>query len=181
VERGADDRTEIGAALLARLHRMLAGDGAKTVKASVCSQPGLLIDALCRAGYSRSPSGGVNMFGIRDLRRLFEEIRPLYEHRLADGGLQDWAGRIIITGERLQAGLEVDDGAVQVVHARPAATDIVLRTSDEVITRFVTGRETPLEGYLQQRTEVQPQVNPAVVKLLETLFPQVPFIVRWGW
>lgn len=181
VNRDADDRTEVGTALLSRLHRLLAGHGARTVKASICSQPGLLIDALCRAGYSRRPSGGVNMFGIRDLRRLFEEIRPLYEHRLADGDQRGWAGRVIIIGERLQAGLEIDEGAVHVVGGEPAAADIVLRTSDEVITRSVTGRETPLEGYLQRRTEVQPQTNSAVVKLLETLFPQVPFIVRWGW
>lgn len=49
------------------------------------------------------------------------------------------------------------------------------------LERFVLGRETPLEGYLQRRAEIEPQVNSAVMGLLETLFPQVPIVERWGW
>ena len=65
--------------------------------------------------------------------------------------------------------------------AKPGPAQIVVRTTDETITRFVLGRETPLEGYLQRRAEIEPQVNSAVMGLLETLFPQVPIIERWGW
>lgn len=182
VAEDQDGRAEIGVALLARVHGMLAGAGAKRATAHVCSDPGLLTDVLCRAGYSREGSGGVNMFGIRDLGQLFGEIRPLFERRLRETPFEDWRGRVLLLGQRLEAGLEFEDGAARVLTApRPGATDIVLHTSDERITRMVTGRETPLEGYLQHDTRISPQVSPLVMKLLETLFPQVPFVLRWGW
>ncbi|MFW5868719.1 MAG: hypothetical protein ACOCX2_12930, partial [Armatimonadota bacterium] len=177
-----DDRPEIGVALLARVHAMLAGAGAKRVTAHVCSDAGLLTDVLGRAGYSRETSGGVNMFGIRDLAQLSEEIRPLYERRLRETPFEDWRGRVLLVGERLNSGFEIEDGEVRVLHApKPGPTDIVLRSTDERITRIVTGRETPVEGYLQREMAIEPQVSPAVMKLLETLFPHVPFLLRWGW
>ncbi len=180
--RPSEQRSPIGVALLARAHAMLAEAGAKRVSADICSDVGLLTDVLCRAGYSRATSGGVNMFGIRDLAQLFGEIRPLYERRLRETPFEDWRGRVLLLGGRLRAGLEIEEGAARVLDApKPSPTDLVLQTTDETITRIVTGRETPLEGYLQRRTTVGPQVSPGVMKLLETLFPQVPFVVRWGW
>jgi len=180
VEEGLDGREEIGVALLARVHRLLADDGAKTARARIAPNVDLLGDVLARAGYARRAGGGVNMFGIRDLGQLLDEIRPLYERRLADKKL-DWAGRVVIIGDRLRAGLEVEKGAVQVIEAEPRPSDIVLRTRDDVITRFVIGRETPLEGYLQRHADIEPQVNASVMKLLETLFPECPCVSRWGW
>lgn len=177
----ADHRAEVGVALLARLHQLLADDGARTVRARIGTSEELLPDILARAGYSRRLTGSVTMFGIRDLRQLFEEIGPLYERRLADADLTDWCGRVIIIGERLCAGLEIEGGRVEVTAPRPRATDIILRTGDEAVTRFVTGRETPLEGYLQRTIDIAPQVNSSVIKLLEGLFPRCPFLVRWGW
>ena len=148
----------------------------------ICSDLGLFTGALAQAGYAREASGDVNMFGIRDLRQLFEEIRPLYERRLRDTPYADWQGRVLITGNRLAAALECDRGVVSVIgRPTPRGTDIVLRSTDAVITRFVTGRETPLEGYLQQFTHIEPQTSPGVMSLLETLFPQVAFVLRWGW
>lgn len=182
VDEGEENRPEIGVALLARVHAMLAGAGAKRTTASVCSDPGLLTDVLCRSGYSREATGSVNMFGIRDLAQLFAEIRPLYERRLRGTPFEDWRGQVVLLGDRLRSGLEVEDGAVRVLEGpRAGATDIVLRATDETITRVVTGRETPLEGYLQRVTSIEPQVSPLVMKLLETLFPEVPFVLRWGW
>ncbi len=182
VTEGEDNRPEIGVALLARVHPMLAGAGAKRATAYVCSDPGLLTDVLCRAGYSREASGGVNMFGIRDLTQLFAEIRPLFERRIRETPFEDWRGRVIVLGERLTSGLEFESGSVRVVdRPKPGALDIILRTTDERITHLVTGRETPLEGYLQRDTHVSPQTSPLVMKLLETLFPRVPFVIRWGW
>lgn len=180
---GDDDevRAGIGVALLARLHGLLAGDGARRVTARICSDHDVFTDVLCRAGYARRPSGSVNMFGIRDLEALFEEILPLYEHRLQDGPFDRWRGRVILLGERLRAGLEIEDGEAQVIAADPRPRDVVLRSDDVTLTRVVTGRETPLEGYLQRVSDVEPQVSPIVMKLLETLFPEVPFVVRWGW
>ncbi|MFW5868866.1 MAG: hypothetical protein ACOCX2_13670, partial [Armatimonadota bacterium] len=177
-----DARPEIGVALIARVHAMLADAGAKRVTAHICSDPGLLTDALCRAGYSREASGGVNMFGIRDLTQLFGEIRPLFERRVRETPFEDWRGRVILLGERLGSGLSFEAGEVRVIgDPEPRPADIVLRTTDERITRIVTGRETPLEGYLQREMTVEPQVSPPVMKLLETLFPRVPFVLRWGW
>ncbi|MFW6157071.1 MAG: hypothetical protein ACOC7J_07110, partial [Armatimonadota bacterium] len=182
VTGGEDARPEIGVALIARVHAMLADAGAKRVTAHICSDPGLLTDALCRAGYSREASGGVNMFGIRDLTQLFGEIRPLFERRVRETLFEDWRGRVILLGERLGSGLSFEAGEVRVIgDPEPRPADIVLRTTDERITRIVTGRETPLEGYLQREMTVEPQVSPPVMKLLETLFPRVPFVLRWGW
>jgi len=182
VSKDEKTRAEIGVAMLARVHAMLSNDGAKRVTARVCSDAGLLTDVLCRSGYSREATGSVNMFGIRDLRQLFSEIRPLYERRLRGTPFEDWRGRVILLGDRLGSGLEVEDGAAHVLEApHPGPTDIVLHTTDETITRVVTGRETPLEGYLQRVTSIEPQVSPLVMKLLETLFPEVPFVLRWGW
>jgi GNAT superfamily N-acetyltransferase len=182
VREGEEARAEIGAALLARVHTLLAGDGARRVTADVCSDAGLLTDVLCRCGYSRESTGDVNMFGIRDLAQLLGEIRPLFERRLRKTPFEDWRGRVILLGERLRSGLEFEDGSARVLDtldSRP--TDIALRTTDERITRIVTGRETPLEGYLQRETTVEPQVSPPVMRLLETLFPRMPFVLRWGW
>ncbi|NLO06251.1 MAG: formate dehydrogenase accessory protein FdhE [candidate division WS1 bacterium] len=182
VIEGEDPRQEIGVALLARVHAMLAEAGARRATTRACSDAGLLMNVLGRAGYSREVSGGVNMFGIRDLSQLFGEIRPLYEHRLRETPFADWRGRVLLLGERLQSGLEIEQGVAQVIDSpQPKPGDIVLHTADETITLFVTGRETPLEGYLQHRTRIEPQVSPAVMKLLETLLPRVPFVLRWGW
>jgi len=181
VAEDAEQRPETGVALVARLHELLAAKGARRVHAELPSGVDLLSDVLARAGYSRVARGGVEMFGIRDLAQLFTEIRPLFERRLTDAKRTDWRGRLRITGERLGAGLEIDGGEVRVLDAKPGPAQIVVRTTDETITRFVLGRETPLEGYLQRRAEIEPQVNSAVMGLLETLFPQVPIIERWGW
>ncbi len=181
VEGDDDGASEVGLALLSRLHGLLAEDGVQRIGADICSDADLFSDVLCRAGYSRRPSGSVNMFGIRDLKALFTEILPLYEHRVQDSDFERWRGRVILLGDRLRGGLEIVDGEAEVIDANPRPQDIVLRTSDATITRMVTGRETPLEGYLQQVTTIDPQVSPAVMKLLETLFPEVPFLVRWGW
>ncbi len=181
VDHDAGQRPEIGVALLARLHQLLAADGATRASVHLESATDPTGDIIARAGYSRRLSGGVSMFGIRDLRRLFEEIRPLYERRLADAQLSHWRGRVIIAGERLRAGLEIDRGEVVVIDAQARPIDIEVRADDATITRFVTGRETPLEGYLQRRSDISPQVNAPVMKLLEGLFPECPFIVRWDW
>jgi ribosomal protein S18 acetylase RimI-like enzyme/N-acetylglutamate synthase-like GNAT family acetyltransferase len=182
VAEGEDGRAAIGVALVARLHGILAAEGAKRVTAHVCSDPGLFTNAICRAGYSRETTGGVNMFGIRDLTQLLTEIRPLFERRLRETPFEDWRGRVILLGDRLRAGLQVEEASLRVLDVPEIrSTDVVLRTTDETITRFITGRETPLEGYLQRVTTIEPQVSPGVVKLLETLFPEVPFVIRWGW
>ncbi|MGD9496421.1 MAG: hypothetical protein AB7Y46_08925 [Armatimonadota bacterium] len=172
---------EIGVALLAALHQLLAAEGARTARAWIQPEADAMADALARAGYSRRTSGGVTMFGIRDLGHLLTEVRPLYERRLADAELTDRTGRVMILGDRLRAGLEIEGGSVRVVGPEPRPTDIVLRTTDETITRFVVGRETPLEGYLQRRSDIEPQVSAQVMKLLETLFPQHACLVRWQW
>lgn len=181
VEGGEEEQAAIGVALLSRLHALAGADGARRVTARICSDPSVFTDVLCRAGYSRKPSGSVNMFGIRDLSKLFEEIRPLYEHRVQESAFDRWQGRVILLGDRLRAGLEIADGEVQVIAAEPRPHDVVLRSTDATITRVVVGRETPMEGYLQQVSSIEPQVSPIVMKLLETLFPEVPFVVRWGW
>lgn len=181
VAADAEGRAEIGVALVARLHELLAARGARRISAEPAPDVDLLSDVLARAGYSRGARGGVEMFGIRDLAQLFGEIRPLFERRLADARRTDWRGRLRITGERLSAGLEIDGGAVRVLGAEPGPAEMLIRATDETITRFVLGRETPLEGYLQRRAEIEPQVNSAVMGLLETLFPQVPIVERWGW
>jgi len=159
VKEGTDAGPEIGVAMMARLHALPAQDGAKTARIEFCSDPGLLTDVLCRCGYARQASGGVNMFGIRDLSQLFGEIAPLYERRLADSEM-DWSGRVILLGQRLRSSPEIEAGEVHVIEPEPGATDIVLRTTDEVITRVVTGRDTPLEGYLQRVTDTSPRSTP---------------------
>jgi len=181
VDRQADNRPEIGLALVARLHQLLADSGAQSARCDLSTDAHLLRDVLSRAGYSITSTGDVNMFGIRDLTALLSEIRPLYERRLTDTPFAEWRGRIMVLGRRLRAGLAIEAGVVRVMDADPRPTDVSLHTDDETITRFVTGRETPLEGYLQRRTEISPQVSPSVMALLKTLFPKVPFIVRWGW
>ncbi len=176
VEKGAKHRQDIALTLLELLHSKLAAEGIAVIERGNAPDDGLAPETLTRAGYSRGVSGGVGMFGIRDLGQLFTEIRPLYEKRLADGDFADWSGRVIIIGDRLKAGLEAEKGEVQVIEARARRGDLVLTSRDETITRFVVGRETPLEGYLQTFTSIEPWMNERMLKLLETLFPKVPML-----
>jgi len=128
------------------------------------------------AGYSAAADGGVTMLGIRDLAQLFGEIRTLYEKRIREGKCPDWRGRVMLMGDRLQAGLEVDGGKVAAITGKPRDGDVVVIAPDWVITRFVTGRETPMEGYLQTFSRIEPRPSPGVMQVLETLFPQTPWI-----
>jgi len=173
-DKQAEKREDLAVTLLELLHRKLAAQGGAVIERHGVPDDGLMPETLTRGGYSRKVSGGVGMFGIRDLEQLFGEIRPLYEKRLAEGDFADWSGRVIIIGDRLRAGLEVEKGKIVVVPARARGSDLVLTTTDEVITRFVIGQETPFEGYLQTVTSIEPWMNERVLKLLETLFPKVP-------
>ncbi len=174
-DKEAEKREDVALTLLELLHRKLAADGVAVIeKRWGVPDDGLMSETLTRGGYSRKLSGGVGMFGIRDLGQLFGEIRPLYEKRLAEGDFADWSGRVIIVGDRLRAGLQVEKGKMVVVPARARGSDLVLTSTDEVITRFVIGQETPFEGYLQTVTSIEPWMNERVLKLLETLFPKVP-------
>ncbi|HUS79903.1 MAG TPA: hypothetical protein VM283_01465, partial [Armatimonadota bacterium] len=176
VPRDTEERARVASALVAALHERLALQGVAKIALRTDADDGFWREMLGHAGYAGKPSGGVSMFGIRDLAQLFGEVRPLYEKRMREGKLPDWRGRVMIVGQRLKAGLEIADGQVQVVSGRPRRGDVVVTAPDRTITRFVTGRETPMEGYLQTDATVEPGAGAGVMGLLETLFPQVPWI-----
>ncbi len=172
----AEQREKIGAALLTGLHGLMAKAGAREIKPHIPSENAFLDQALTDAGYARKLSGGVEMFGIRDLAQLFGEIRPLFESRVAESDFSGWRGRVRIVGERLRTGLEIADGHVQVIDASPRRGDIVVTGPDRVITRFVAGCETPMEGYLQTHATIEPAASAPVMGLLATLFPRVEIV-----
>jgi len=169
-------RGDLGAAMLTALHDRLAEDGAKKIELRTDPEDAFWGDVLARTGYGMTQTGGVEMFGIRDLGQLFGEILPLFGKRMREGKCPDWQGRVMIVGERLKAGLEIDAGEVAVVSDKPRRGDVVVTAPDRVITRFVTGRETPMDGYLQTFAAVDPRPSPGVMQVLETLFPVVPWI-----
>ncbi len=167
-----DDRAEIGAALLGRVHAELRELGAKKVGCGRARGPHDVCRALAMAGYWPSKAGGVWMWGLLDLPKLLAEIASLLERRLEESDFKGWTGSIDLIGERHRARLMFTEGKVSLEDPRGDAPGLVLTCDDDALTRVVRGIETPFEAYLQLRLTIQPQINEQITKLLEALFPQ---------
>ncbi len=166
-----DDRPEIGAALLGRVHAELREFGAKKVGCGWSRGPHGVRPALATAGYRPQKPGGVWMWGLLDLPKLLKEITALLERRLADSDYKGWTGSIDLLGDRHRARLTFTEGKVSIESPERAAPGLALTCDDDTLTRVIRGVETPFEAYLQLRLTIQPQVNEQITKLLETIFP----------
>jgi GNAT superfamily N-acetyltransferase/putative sterol carrier protein len=170
-EGASDDRAEIGAALLGRVHAELRELGAKKVGCGWARGPHNVREALAMAGYRPSRSGGVWMWGLLDLPKLLREIAPLLERRLEESDFRGWTGVIDLLGEKHRARLVFTEGKIAVADPRGEARGLILTCDDDILTRIVRGIETPFEAYLQLRLTIQPQVNEQITKLLGVIFP----------
>ena len=130
--------------------------------------------ALARQGFVREESGGVWMWGVRNLPLLLDELRPLFEHRLKESDCKEWNGRVDLRSPSHRGRLVVEDGRVRALSAQRGTAELSLECSDTTLNKVMMGRETPFEAYLQTDLTIEPRCNDRVSKLLETLFPKVP-------
>ena len=176
---GGDKRQDISNALIGRLHSALAKRGVK--KATVNSGAQVWGELLQPMGYRTRRTGGVDMIGLLDLPQFLEEIAPLLEHRLTKAKRDDWSGVISILGDRHQAALRIDRGKVGVLSRPPRRADVTLAGSDDTITRFVVGLETPFAAYLQTDLRIAPIINNSTREVLEAIFPKVDLLSPIWW
>jgi len=165
-------RDAVADGLLALIHRALHDEGAKTITCWHVPDD-FVRKALVRSGYSYEPSGGVSMFGVRDLRMLLEECRHAFEKRLADSDSKDWCGTVDLCGQRLTGRLVIKRSEVRTTPVEQSPASVVIRCSDDEISRFLCGNKTPFEAYLQLDATIEPRVNHRIAALLETLFPRL--------
>jgi len=166
---GHKRRDEAAAALMTAFHRRLKRQGVRHVSMRR-NLTDTVVSLLQPLGYRSRRTGSVSMFAILDLPQFLEEVRPLLEHRLEKF---DWSGTIALRGERLRAGLEIENGRVTVHRRVPGRADIMCDASDATITRFVAGIHTPFEPYLQLDLSITPLLSGHSRELLEALFPRL--------
>jgi len=171
-----DEPERIALGLLGLAHERAREEGAKYIEWYNPPEDPLILRVLGLAGYGWTRSGGVYMFGVRNLEQLLSEISTVFERRARGGDLTDWRGAILLQGQKQRGKLVLEAGkaAAALPKARPG--DIILTTTDDVLSAIMLGRRTPFEAFLQTDLSIEPRVGGRLVKVLETLFPRVPMM-----
>ena len=124
--------------------------------------------------------GWVGMFKIIDLTKLLNEISELLKIRLERSIYAGWLGEISILGSRLRSTLEISEMVEAKDEISPSA-DIVVETSDKIITELLIGKADIWEAYRQLTFTTKPFFNERIRGLLETLFPIMERRERGWW
>jgi hypothetical protein len=124
--------------------------------------------------------GWVGMFKIIDLTKLLNEISELLKHRLERSIYAGWRGEIGILGSRLRSTLKISE-EVNAESEISQSADIVVETSDKIITELMIGKADIWEAYRQLTFSTKPTFNERIHGLLETLFPIMERRERGWW
>jgi GNAT superfamily N-acetyltransferase len=170
-------------ALVTGLHRYFWEEGKREL---VFHQP---LDeyrrALLQLGYEIDATdelrSWVSMFKVFDLPGLLTEIAELLWLRLERSPFAGWSGALALSGQRLQATLEIGPAGVSVEPGAAESADLLLSTSDERLTRLVCGGENLWESYRQNKVTVRPRFNERIRGLLQALFPRLPLRPQGWW
>jgi len=124
--------------------------------------------------------GWVGMFKIIDLAKLLNEISELLKLRLERSIYAGFSGEISILGSRLHSTLKISEEVKAENDISPSA-DIVVETSDKILTELVIGKADIWEAYRQLTLTTKPGFNERIRGLLETLFPIMERRERGWW
>jgi len=124
--------------------------------------------------------GWVGMFKIIDLAKLLNEISELLKLRLERSIYSGFSGEIGILGSRLHSTLTIS-GEVKAENDISPSADIVVETSDKILTELMIGKADIWEAYRQLTFTTKPGFNERIRGLLETLFPIMERRERGWW
>ena len=124
--------------------------------------------------------GWVGMFKIIDLAKLLNEISELLKLRLERSIYAGWQGEISILGSRLHSTLKISEEVKAENDISPSA-DIVVETSDKILTELMIGKADIWEAYRQLTFTTKPGFNERIRGLLKTLFPIMERRERGWW
>ncbi len=177
------DRGRLVKAFMIGLHRYFWREGKRTI---VFHQPlQEYRQTLLQLGYEIDATdelhSWVSMFNVLDLPGLLSEIAELLALRLERSPFAGWSGSLALSGQRLQATLQIGPGGVSVERQAAESADLFLSTSDERLTRLVCGGEDLWESYRQWEVTVRPRFNERIRGLIQTLFPRLPLRPHGWW
>ncbi len=124
--------------------------------------------------------GWVGMFKIINLTELWNEISKLLKLRLERSIYAGWRGEIGMLGSRLRSTLKISKKVQAEDNISPSA-DILVETSDKIITELMIGKTDVWEAYRQLMLTTKPFFNERIRGMLETLFPIVERRERGWW
>ena len=122
--------------------------------------------------------GWVAMFKVIDLTKFLNEIAGLLKLRLERSIYAGWQGEIGILGSRLRSTLNISE-KVEAKDEISSSADIVVETSDKIVTELMIGKADIWEYYRQLTFTTKPFFSERVRGLLETLFPIMERRERW--
>ena len=111
---------------------------------------------------------------------MLNEISELLKLRLEKSIYAGWRGEIGILGSRLRSTLKISE-EVNAEADISSSADIVVETSDKIITELLIGKADIWEYYRQFTFTTKPVFNERVRGLLETLFPIMERRERGWW
>jgi GNAT superfamily N-acetyltransferase len=124
--------------------------------------------------------GWVGMFKIIDLTKLLNEISELLKLRLERSIYAGWRGEIGILSSRLRSTLKISE-EVNAESEISQSADIVVETSDKLVTELMVGKTDIWGAYRQLTFSTKPAFNERIRGLLETLFPIMERRERGWW
>jgi len=171
-------RVAFAEALLRSLENHLASKGLKDVSIWGASSDYEISRLLICNGYVRRGSR-VFMLNILRLPALLKDLAPLFERRIKASNLE-WRGAITLEYPSQAATLTVTaDGEVSVSEGRAGdstqPSSIKVEASREALTRILSGVLPVWEAYVQGMLNVKPPLNEESRRILDTLFPTVPY------
>lgn len=167
--RPSPRRKEIAKALLHALEEHLLSRGVDVAHFWLSPRDGFSAELLAEEGYGFTEQR-VFKVCILDLRRLLDELVPLFNLRLKDA--PRWKG-VIRLHTPLQEGFLSVDEVVSVEEG--GAADVTVSMPQEVLVRILCGAVDPWEAYLEGLLSVDPKADERVMSVLKALFPAVPW------
>ena len=180
--RDSKERDKYTRIMMSEIYRYFLDEGKKEV---IYHAPPLHIRRmLLQLGHNPDESSErhswVGMFKIIDLTKLLNEISELLKLRLERSIYAGWRGEIGILGSRLRSTLKISEEVNAEDEISPSA-DIVVETSDKIITELMIGKADIWEAYRQLTFTTKPAFNERIRGLLETLFPIMERRERGWW
>ena len=168
--------------ILSDIYRYFLNEGKKEI---IYHAPPLHIrKTLLQLGHHLDDSSVIHswvaMFKIIDLTKLLNELSALLKLRLERSIYACWRGEISILGSRLRSTLEISE-EVNAKDEMPLSADIVVETSDKIVTELLIGKADIWEYYRQLTFTTKPFFNERIRGLLETLFPIMERRERGWW